>query len=153
MVATAAESGGEDAVELQVQRITLALPKKLDQNALLQRYAEADRLRRKIGTCKSMAGAVKDLPDAKFEDLKTIRPSTIAEPTRSLLLNAKDGDVLPPSTGSSGLEIYGVCGRRTLKPELQKREKAQSELQAREFEFMAKGYLKDLRQEAHVEFR
>jgi peptidyl-prolyl cis-trans isomerase SurA len=153
MVATATESGGEDAVELQVQRITLALPKKLDQTALLQRYAEADGLRRKIGTCKSMAAAVKDLPDAKFEDLKTIRPSTVAEPTRSLLLNAKDGDVLPPSTGSSGVEIYGVCGRRALKPESQKREKAQNELQAREFEIMAKRHLKDLRQDAHVEYR
>jgi peptidyl-prolyl cis-trans isomerase SurA len=152
-VETATDSGGEDAVELQVQRITLALPKKLDQNALLHRYAEADGLRRKIGTCKSMAAAVKDLPDAKFEDLKTIRPSTITEPTRSLLLNAKDGDVLPPSTGSSGLEIYGVCGRRALKPESQKREKAQTELQAREFEIMAKRHLKDLRQDAHVEYR
>ena len=111
MSATASEAG-EDTVELQVQKITLPMPAKLDQAAMARRYAEADGLRRKFGGCKTMAGLAKEAGDARYEDLKYIKPSSIPEPTRSLLLSAKDGDMLPPATAAAGIEVYAVCGRR-----------------------------------------
>ena len=95
---------------------------------MAKRYAEADGLRQRLDSCKSMAGLAKDVGSARFEDLKFIKPSTIPEPTRSMLLSAKDGDVLPPATAAAGIEIYAVCGRRALKADEKEREKAQEEL-------------------------
>ena len=43
--------------------------------------------------------------DARFEDLKFIRPRLIPEPTRSMLLGARDGDMLPPATTSAGMPL------------------------------------------------
>jgi peptidyl-prolyl cis-trans isomerase SurA len=129
------------------------MPAKPDQGTMAKRYAEADGLRQRLDSCKSMAGMAKDVGSARFEDLKYIKPSAIPEPTRSMLLNAKDGDVLPPAAAATGIEIYAVCGRRALKADEKEREKAQEELSQREFEIAAKRHLRDLRQDAHIEFR
>jgi peptidyl-prolyl cis-trans isomerase SurA len=152
-LSVSANEAGEDTVELQVQKITLAMPAAMEQSSLARRYAEADGLRQRFGGCKTMASLAKEGTSARFEDLKYIRPSSIPEPTRSLLLSARDGDVLPPTTGAGGIELYAVCGRRPLKDDEKVREKAQEELAAKEYEIVAKRYLRDLRQDAHIEFR
>ena len=153
MLSSSANEAGEDTIELQVQRITLLTPAPMDQTAMARRYAEADALRRKFGGCNSMPGLAKEASEAKYEDLKYIKPSTVPEPTRSMLLSAKDGDMLPPATAASGVEIYAVCARRPIKTDEKTREKAMEELAAKEFEALAKRYLRDLRQDAHIEFR
>ena len=53
----------------------------------------------------------------------------------------------------AGIEIYAVCGRRPLKTDAKVREKAMEELAQKEFEIVAKRHLRDLRQDAHIEFR
>lgn len=143
---------GEDTIELQVQKITLSMPPATGQGSLAKRYAEADGLRRQYAGCKSMASLAKE-GGAKFEDLQYIKPSSVPEPTRSMLLSAKDGDILPPTTSPAGIEIFAVCGRRAFKGDEKQRERAQEELAQKEFEIAAKRHLRDLRQDAHIEFR
>jgi peptidyl-prolyl cis-trans isomerase SurA len=150
--ATATESG-EDAIELQVTKITLPLPTGVDQATIARRFADAEALRRTYAGCKSMAELAKKAVDARFDDAKYIKPSSVKEPTRSLLLTAKDGDVLPPATAAGGIELYAVCGRRALRADDKQREKAQNELAQQEFEILAKRHLRDLMQDAHIEYR
>jgi peptidyl-prolyl cis-trans isomerase SurA len=152
MISATASETGADTVELQVQKIILPTPGKMDQAALAKRYAEADGLRQRIGGCNAMGSLAKEV-NARFDDLKYIKPSAISEPTRSMLLNARDGDVLPPTTTAGGIEIYAVCGRRSIKADEKEREKAQEELAQKEYEIMAKRQLRDLRQDAHIEYR
>jgi peptidyl-prolyl cis-trans isomerase SurA len=153
MLSNTAIEAGEDTVELQVQKLTLLVPGKLDQGALARRLAEADGLRRKFGGCKTMAALAREASDVRFEDLKYIKPSSIAEPTRTLLLSAKDGDLLPPSTAAHGIEVYAVCGRRPIRADDKQRERIEGELAQKEYEIVAKRHLRDLRQDAHIEYR
>jgi peptidyl-prolyl cis-trans isomerase SurA len=153
MISATANEAGEDTVELQVQKITLLVPARLDQGAMTRRYAEADGLRRKFAGCGTMAGLTQGTSDARHDDLKFIKPSTIPEPTRSLLLSAKDGDMLPPTTAAAGIEVYAVCGRRPIKADDKQRERAEGELQQKEFEIVAKRHIRNLRQDAHIEYR
>jgi peptidyl-prolyl cis-trans isomerase SurA len=153
MITDSASETGEDTVELQLQKITLPMPSNIDQTALAKRFAEAEALRRKFTNCQTTASLAKATADARFEDLKAVKPSSIPEPTRSMLLGAKDGDILPPATTTSGIEVYAVCGRRAIKGDDKQREKALEELQAKEFEIVAKRHLRDLRQDASIERR
>jgi peptidyl-prolyl cis-trans isomerase SurA len=153
MISATANEAGEDTVELEVQKITLLVPARLDQGAMTRRYAEADGLRRKFAGCSTMAGLTQGTGDARHDDLKFIKPSTIPEPTRSLLLSAKDGDMLPPTTAAAGIEVYAVCGRRPIKADDKQRERAEGELQQKEFEIVAKRHIRNLRQDAHIEYR
>ena len=152
MITASASETGDDTVELQVQKITLPTPAK-DQSAMAKRYAEAEALRRRYGGCNTLPGLAKEAGDARHEDLKYIKPSSIPEPTRSLLLSAKDGDMLPPTTAAHGIEVYAVCARRPIKVDEKEREKAEGELAQKEFEIVAKRHLRDLRQDAHIEYR
>lgn len=149
---TNAASEGADTVELQVHKISLPLPGSMNQSVMARRYAEADALRSKFSGCQSMADLARSVGDARFDDLKFVKPGTISEPTRSMLLSAKDGDMLPPVTSPSGIEVYAVCGRRAIKDEKQQ-QKAAEDLQQRELELHARRYLQDLKQDAHIEYR
>lgn len=144
---------GDDTAELQLQKITLTLPSKIDQAALAKRYSEAEGLRRKFRNCATMAELAKGVADAKFNDLKFVKPSAIAEPTRTMLLGAKDGVMLPPATTPGGVEIYAVCGRRAVVGNEAERTKAMQELQSRELEVLARRHMRNLRQEADIEYR
>lgn len=149
---TAAESG-EDGVELQVHKISLSLSAKADRTAQAKRYLEAEGLRRNFGGCKSMGDLAKNTTGAKFEDMRYIKPSAIAEPTRSLLLNAKDGDMLPPLATGSAVDIYAVCGRRAVSGDEAQRAKAMQDLQFKQLDVLARTHMRNLRQEADIEYR
>jgi peptidyl-prolyl cis-trans isomerase SurA len=152
-VSASGSDAGEDGVELHLQKITLSLPTSADQAGIAKRFAEAEGLRRKYGGCKSMAGLAKEAAQSKFEDLKFVKPGSVGEPTRSLLLSARDGDMLPPSAVPGAVDLYAVCARRTLKGDEKQREKVQEDLRAKEFEMLAKRHLRDIRQDAHIEYR
>jgi peptidyl-prolyl cis-trans isomerase SurA len=153
VLSAAAIEAGEDAVELQVQRITLTLAGKIDQPTMTKRYAEAEGLRRRFSGCKSMAELAKGASDTRFEDMKYIKPGSIAEPMRSMLLSAKDDGVLPPVTTSAGVELYAVCGRRPLGGNEERRSRAMAELQSKELDVLARRHLRNLRQEANIEYK
>ncbi len=144
---------GEDSSELQLQKITLSLSGALDQAALIKRYSEAENLRRKFRGCGTMAELAKGTPEARFTDMKFVKPAAIPEPTRTMLLGAKDGDILPPATTTAGVEIYALCGRRAAAGNEAARTKALQELQSKELEVLARRHMRNIRQEADIEYR
>ena len=150
VLAAAAVEAGEDTVELQVQKIALA--GTADQTVLSKRYAEGEALRRKFAGCTGMGELAKNAPDAKFEDMKYVKPSKFAEPIRTMLLDAKDGDMLPPFTIGTGVELYAICGRRMMAGNDDQRAKAMHALQSKELAIWAQRHMRDLRQDAVIEF-
>jgi peptidyl-prolyl cis-trans isomerase SurA len=90
---------------------------------------------------------------ARFDNLCGRLPSAIPEPTRSLLLNARDGELLPPTVGTEGVEIWAVCSRKAVAADAERRQNVQNDLRQKEFEVLAKKHLKDLRQDAAIEYR
>lgn len=151
--AVANASGGEDDVELQLQRISLFLAGKADQKQVAQRLSEAQTLAAKFTDCKTTRDLTGQVAGARFQDMGSLRPATIPEPTRSMLLNARDGDILPPVVAEGGVELWVVCGRKVVTANEQKREEAEADLRQKEFEIMAKKHLKDLRNDAAIEYR
>lgn len=144
---------GAAKVELHLHKITLGVPGAIDQAALARRLGEAERLRRRFGGCRSTQELVKSLPNAKFDNLTSHSPSLVAEPTRSLLLNAREGEMVPPTLASAGVELYAVCGRKNVKVNDEARAKAQQELTMREFDVVSRKHLRDLRTDALIERR
>jgi peptidyl-prolyl cis-trans isomerase SurA len=85
--------------------------------------------------------------------MKFVKPGTIAEPMRSMLLSAKDDDVLPPITASGGVELYAVCSRRQVGGNEEQKAKAMMALQSQELEVMGRRFMRNLRQEANIEYK
>ena len=144
---------GEDQVELHVQRIVIPLPAKLEQKAVAQRLDEADALRRDFKGCATMRQLAARVTGARFEDLGLRRATAIPEPTRTILLSAQENEIVPPSTSPAGIEVYAICQRKVITADEGKRTEVASELRQQEFELLAKRHLKDLRQDASIEYR
>ena len=70
-----------------------------------------------------------------------------------MLINARDGEMLPASVGDKAVELWVICGRKTVGADDAKRESAKEDLRQREFQVLAERHLNDLRQDAHIEYR
>jgi peptidyl-prolyl cis-trans isomerase SurA len=149
----AAPSAGEDELELILQRVRLNMPAKLNDNEVAQRVSQAEAIRLKFTDCKSTNAIVAGAPGVRVDELGKRKPSSFQEPTRSLLLSARDNEMLPPTVGDGGVDLFAVCGRNVIKAAEQKRTQAEGELKQKEFEMLSKKHLKDLRQDASIEYR
>lgn len=147
-----APATGDPGIELQLHKIVLALPGKIDQRIIAQRLQEAEGLRRRFQSCKTTAALVKDTA-AKFEDLGYRKATSVTEPTRSLLISARDGEMVPATLSGQGVELYAVCARRSLKVSDERRQAAEQELSAKQFDRLGQRHLHDLRKDALIEIR
>ena len=143
----------EDGVELKLHRISIFTPPKADQKAVAQKLSEAQLLATRFTGCSETKALASQLPGARFQDLGTKKPSAIPEPTRSMLLSAADGDMLPPVIADGSVELWAVCERKVVSADDKKRQDAKATLRSKEFEIMARKHLKDLRQDASIEYR
>ena len=145
--------GAEDQLELQLHRITLLIGNKLEQKQIAARLQEAEAVKSRFADCKSISGLIKGVSASRHEDLGLRRLQGVTEPTRSMLANAKDGEMLPPTVAQGGIELWAVCGRKVIKAAEEKVAQAQDELRQKEFELLSRRHLKDLRQDALIEYR
>lgn len=149
----AVRSGGEEGQELKLGLITIVTPGDPDQRAMAARLSEANAMRAKFQNCNSMPQLAKERANARYQDLGYKKASEIAEPTRSLLLSARDGEMLPANLSGGSVELYAVCGRRGTTVDEDKRKAAENQLAMQEFEKLAQRYIHDLRKDALIEMR
>jgi peptidyl-prolyl cis-trans isomerase SurA len=149
----AMKAGGEETLELRLQRITISTPGAVDQRAMAARLTEANAIRESFKDCGSMSALAKGRANTRYQDLGFKKPAAIGEPTQSLLLNAKDGEMLPANLSANGVELYAVCGRRLQKIDEAKRQAAENKLTMQQFDQLSQRYMHDLRKDALIEMR
>ncbi len=154
----AAEPAG-DEVQLQLQRVTLLMPGKLNQKLMAQRLDEADQLRAKAQGCANMALIAKSAENAKHRNLGNVRLTNLPAEVRPLLASAEKGMVTPPvfvaedSAGDSGVQIYAVCGRNTIEASEVQRSAVKSRMENSKLAGLSKGLMSDLCSAAFIEYR
>jgi len=63
------------------------------------------------------------------------------------------GQMTPPTITASAVEMYAVCGKRSVKGDDKTREEAERKLMNEEMSIRAERLLRDLRQDAFIEYR
>ncbi len=145
-------AAGKKETEFQLQKIRLSVPSGANQKVIGQRLAEADRLRGKFSSCKKTKALLKDLKGASVQSLGKRTPAQIPQPARAMLVNAKAGDMTPPNVIGSAIELYAVCNRKQV-ADTKKREKVKAQLRQQEYDIMRRRYMRDLRQDAFLDYR
>lgn len=140
-------------IELQLHKITLPLTGKINQKIMVKRFAEADQLRNRFTSCRTVQSLTLNVKNAKYENLGRKRASSFPEPTRTQLLQAKIGQMPPPTLSPEGIQLYAVCGRRKIAAGEKKRIARKRKLQSEEFNILAERHLRDLKQDAYIEYR
>ena len=148
-----AETQGASSVSLHLHRLTFQLPEKIDQRIIAQRMLEADQVRAQFTGCNASSRLARSARSVVFQDLGYKIATTVAEPTRSLLINLRDGEMAPPVTTEDGVALYAVCGRRSGSDSFEARAAAEREIRQKGTQLYARKYLSDLRRDAHIEYR
>ena len=110
-------------------------------------------MRQQVKSCDQIEAAIRRYSDASVKQLGRKTADKVVQPSRALLTAAKVGQLTPAYITASGVELYAVCGRRSVKSDDNQRKKVERQLAGQEFQILAQRYLRDLRQEAFVEYR
>lgn len=148
----AGEEGGgaPEETALQLRQVKFELPADADQRTIAARLATAEGVRARFGSCAELA---KGVEGASVKTLQDQQPASLAQPARLLVMNAKMGQMTPPTISASGVELYAVCGKRSFRGDTKVREEASRKIMNTEMAFRAERLLRDLRQDAFIEYR
>ncbi len=152
-LARSPDGKGVKKVVLKLKKIRLAYAAGADQKTRVGRLIEAEALRLRFPGCGKMAASLKRVKNARVQHLGSKESDTLPQPLRSLLLGAKVGELTPPSLTSTGVELYAVCARNVMLGSQKKRARVKSDLRQKEFEIMSRRLMRDLRQDAVIEYR
>ena len=114
------------------------------------RIATAEAVRARFSSCGSIAELTKNVEGASIKSLA--EAASLAQPARLLVAHAKAGQMTPPTISASGVELYAVCGNRVVRDN-KVREETQRKLLNEEMMLRAERLLRDVRQEAFIEYR
>ena len=145
------KTGGASKTTMQLRQVKFSLPSNADQRSIAAKIAAAEALRAKFRKCADVATLVKSTAGAKFKALQ--EAATLPQPARLLVMNANVGQMTPPTLSPSGIELYAVCGKSSANGDTKVREATKGKLMNQEMMIRAKRLLRDLRQDAFIEYR
>jgi peptidyl-prolyl cis-trans isomerase SurA len=148
-----ASAAPTEATALQLRQVKFELSGDPDQRTLASRLAQAEALRARFESCSNVGELAKGIQGASVKVLADQQPGALAQPARLLVMNAKVGQMTPPTISASAIELYAVCGKREIKGDPQQREQTEHKLMQQEMEIRAERLLRDLRQDAFIEYR
>jgi peptidyl-prolyl cis-trans isomerase SurA len=154
MTESATEEGDATAAPvestLQLRQIKFEIPAGADQGTIASRLAAAENLRARFENCADLA---KGVEGASVKTLSDEKASSLAQPARLLVTSAKIGQMTPPTISAAAVEVYAVCGKRSFRGDEAARTATQSKLMNDEMKIRAERLLRDLKQEAFIEYR
>lgn len=146
--------GGEagDKTALQLRQLKYDLPGNSDQAAIARQLAVFEALRARVQSCANVPTLTKNMKGVVVTSISD-QPGSLTQPARTLVLKAKVGEMTPPTISGSAIEAYAVCSRHVTKGDPQKREQAERNLVEQEYGIRAEGLLRDMRNDAFIEYR
>ena len=142
-----------DETTLQLRQIKFEMPGGGDQRVVAARLAEAEGLRARFSSCATVTELANSVQGASVKSLSDQAPASLAQPARLLVMNAKVGQMTPPTLSPSGIELYAVCGKKAISATAEVRQQTERKLLNDELSVRAERLLRDLKQEAFIEYR
>ena len=148
-----APSGESAGTALQLRQVKFTLPSGADQRTIASRLAAAETVRSRFNSCANLGDLTKGIQGASVQNLADQQAASLVQPARLLVQHAKVGQMTPPTLTNSAVELYAVCGKRAINADNPKREETQRKLMNEEMGIRAERLLRDLRQDAFIEYR
>ena len=150
---TGASDKPKEETTLQLRQVRYEIPTDADQAAIAKQLAAIEAVRAKVQSCSNLSALTKDIKGFKVKTLEDQLPGSLGQPMRTLVLNVKLGQMTPPTLSGSAIEAYAVCGKHAVKGDPEKRQQTEMKLLEQELGIRADGLLRDIRQDAFIEYR
>ena len=143
----------KEETTFQLRQVKYEIPTDADQVSIAKQLAAVESVRAKVQSCSNLSSLTKDMKGFKIKTLQDQLPGSLGQPMRTLVMNAKIGQMTPPTLSGSAIEAYAVCGKHAIKGNPEKRQQTELKLLEEELGIRAEGLLRDMRQDAFIEYR
>jgi peptidyl-prolyl cis-trans isomerase SurA len=143
----------QEETAMQLRQIKYEIPTNADQAVIAKQLAAIEAVRTKLQSCSNISTLTKEIQGFKVVSLEDQLPDSLGQPMRTLVMNAKVGQMTPPTLSGSAIEAYAVCGKHAIKGNPEKRQQTEIKLMEQELGIRAEGLLRDMRQDAFIEYR
>ena len=143
----------KEETTFQLRQVKYEIPTDADQASIAKQLAAVESVRAKVQSCSNLSPLTKDMKGFKIKTLQDQLPGSLGQPMRTLVMNAKIGQMTPPTLSGSAIEAYAVCGKHATKGDPEKRQQTETKLLEEELGIRAEGLLRDMRQGAFIEYR
>jgi peptidyl-prolyl cis-trans isomerase SurA len=143
----------KEETTFQLRQVKYEIPTDANQASIAKQLAAVESVRAKVQSCSNLSSFTKDMKGFKIKTLQDQLPGSLGQPMRTLVMNAKIGQMTPPTLSGSAIEAYAVCGKHATKGDPEKRQQTETKLLEEELGIRAEGLLRDMRQGAFIEYR
>ena len=143
----------KEETTFQLRQVKYEIPTDADQASIAKLLSAVESVRAKVQSCSNLSSFTKDMKGFKIKTLQDQLPGSLGQPMRTLVMNAKIGQMTPPTLSGSAIEAYAVCGKHATKGDPEKRQQTETKLLEEELGIRAEGLLRDMRQGAFIEYR
>jgi peptidyl-prolyl cis-trans isomerase SurA len=130
---------GTEETTLQLRQVKYEIPTDADQATIAKQLAAVESVRAKVQSCSDLSSLTKDMKGFKIKTLQDQLPGSLGQPMRTLVMNAKLGQMTPPTLSGSAIEAYAVCGKHAIKSDLEKRQQTERKLLEEELGIRSRG--------------
>ncbi|HOV03088.1 MAG TPA: SurA N-terminal domain-containing protein [Kaistiaceae bacterium] len=156
IVAELQKKGDETKVkttEFTLKQVIFVFPDKASNGVKEQRRREAEALRSRFTSCANSLEIVKGLRDVAVRDLGKRNGSELTPELAKSLEETAIGHLTKPQVEAGGVNLIAVCDKREIVSEAAAQDEVKSEMLTEQGEILARRYIRDLRQDAVIEYR
>ena len=144
----------KEETTLQLRQVKYEIPTDADQASIAKQLAAVEARPRQGPVLLQSLVAHQGHEGLQDQDAcRTSCRARSASRCATLVMNAKIGQMTPPTLSGSAIEAYAVCGKHAIKGDPEKRQQTELKLMEEELGIRAEGLLRDMRQDAFIEYR
>ena len=153
IVAELQKKGDETKVKTTEFTLIFVFPDNASNGIKEQRRREAEALRSRFTSCANSLEIVKGLRDVAVRDLGKRNGSELTPELAKSLEETAIGHLTKPQVEAGGVNLIAVCDKREIVSEAAAQDEVKSEMLTEQGEILARRYIRDLRQDAVIEYR
>jgi peptidyl-prolyl cis-trans isomerase SurA len=145
-----------NAVSVDVRVVSLAMPAKADQQVVAKRLLEAEQIRKRFSSCDKLDEMIKGVQGVSVKPIKTTKLADFRGDVKAALEKASAGQMTPPVIAGNAVESHALCGKKqsvVAGKSTEKKLDPTADKQQEEFQLYAKRHLKDLKDQARLDYR
>lgn len=136
-----------------LQQIVFVVPAGSSAGAYTQRRREAEAFRQRFPGCDQSLDKAKKLKGVVVKNIGRRDSSELSGPQGDLIKKTPAGKTAPPDQIDGGIELIAVCARKDIQTTAGARAEVENSLFLKQASDLGKDYLKELRDNAIIEYR
>lgn len=144
---------GATAVLVSLKQAAIRLPQEASPEVVAAAQAKLVALKEAAGVCKNLDAEAEKVEGVVAADLGEASVEELSADFRKVVDDMKTGDIGGPVRTAVGLQLIGVCGRRSGGAQQPTRVDIENRLYGEQLDMLARRFLRDLRNSASIETR